>query len=40
MTNLGFHLAMAAAGVTVHQTQVGDRHVLEALDAHGWSLGR
>ena len=32
MTNLGFHLAMADAGVTVHQTPVGDRHVLEALD--------
>ncbi len=39
MTNLGFHLAMASAGVRVHQTPVGDRHVLEALDAHGWSLG-
>jgi phosphoglucosamine mutase len=39
MTNQGFHLAMADAGVTVHQTQVGDRHVLEALDEHGWSLG-
>ena len=39
MTNLGFHLAMADAGVTVHQTQVGDRQVLEALDARGWSLG-
>ena len=39
MTNLGFHLAMAEAGVRVHQTPVGDRHVLEALDAHGWSLG-
>jgi phosphoglucosamine mutase len=39
MTNLGFHLAMATAGVRVHQTRVGDRHVLEALDEHGWSLG-
>jgi phosphoglucosamine mutase len=39
MTNLGFHLAMGGAGVTVHQTPVGDRHVLEALDNHGWSLG-
>ena len=39
MTNLGFHLAMADAGVAVHQTPVGDRHVLEALDDHGWSLG-
>jgi phosphoglucosamine mutase len=39
MTNLGFHLAMSAADVAVHQTQVGDRYVLEALDEHGWSLG-
>jgi phosphoglucosamine mutase len=39
MTNLGFHHAMAAARIAVHQTPVGDRHVLEALDAHGWSLG-
>ena len=39
MTNLGFHLAMAAHGVAVHTTPVGDRHVLEALDQGGWSLG-
>ena len=39
MTNLGFHHAMAAAGIAVHETPVGDRYVLEALDAHGWSLG-
>ncbi len=39
MTNLGFHLAMAEHGVTVHTTPVGDRHVLEALDRGGWSLG-
>jgi phosphoglucosamine mutase len=39
MTNLGFRLAMAEAGVSVHETPVGDRYVLEALEAHGWSLG-
>ncbi len=39
MTNLGFHLAMAEHGVAVHTTPVGDRHVLEALDRGGWSLG-
>ena len=39
MTNLGFRLALEAAGIAVHETPVGDRHVLEALDAHGWSLG-
>ena len=39
MTNLGFHQAMEKAGITVHETPVGDRHVLAALDAGGWSLG-
>ena len=39
MTNLGFRLAMADAGITVHETKVGDRYVLEALDDNGWSLG-
>jgi phosphoglucosamine mutase len=39
MTNLGFHQAMAAAGVKVHTVAVGDRNVLEALDANGWALG-
>ncbi len=39
MTNLGFHRAMAAAGVAVHTTDVGDRNILAALYAHGWSLG-
>jgi phosphoglucosamine mutase len=39
MTNLGFHEAMAAAGVKVHTVGVGDRYVLEALDAQGWALG-
>jgi phosphoglucosamine mutase len=39
MTNLGFHQAMATAGVKVHTVGVGDRYVLEALDAHSWSLG-
>jgi len=39
MSNLGFHRAMAAAGVDVTETPVGDRHVLDALDRNGWSLG-
>ena len=39
MTNLGFHHAMRRAGIAVHQTPVGDRYVVEALDANGWSLG-
>jgi len=39
MTNLGFHLAMADHGVSVHTTAVGDRYVLEALDRGHWCLG-
>jgi phosphoglucosamine mutase len=39
MSNLGFHRAMHAAGIEVVQTAVGDRHVLEALAAGGYSLG-
>lgn len=39
MTNYGFHAAMAAAGVEVTVTGVGDRYVLEALREKGWALG-
>jgi phosphoglucosamine mutase len=39
MTNLGFRLAMADAGIEVVETQVGDRYVLEALEARGLALG-
>ena len=39
MTNLGFRLAMSDAGITVVETAVGDRYVLEALAAGGFSLG-
>ncbi len=39
MTNLGFKLAMADAGIEVVTTGVGDRYVLEALNEHGHSLG-
>lgn len=39
MTNLGFHEAMARQDIKVHTVTVGDRYVLEALDANGWSLG-
>ena len=39
MTNLGFRLAMAANGIGVRETDVGDRHVLAALDADGLTLG-
>lgn len=39
MTNLGFHLAMQAAGIDVVATSVGDRYVLQALDEQVLSLG-
>jgi phosphoglucosamine mutase len=39
MSNLGFHHAMAAAGIKVLTTAVGDRYVLEALTSRGLSLG-
>lgn len=39
MSNLGFHRAMAAEGISVHQTGVGDRLVLAALEDGDWSLG-
>lgn len=39
MSNLGLRLAMQREGVTVMETAVGDRYVLEALRAGGLSLG-
>jgi phosphoglucosamine mutase len=39
MSNLGFRLAMAREGVTVVETAVGDRYVLEAMKTGGFALG-
>lgn len=39
MSNLGLHKAMAEHGVTVRETAVGDRYVLEELAQSGASLG-
>ncbi|ONI73369.1 phosphoglucosamine mutase [Actinosynnema sp. ALI-1.44] len=39
MSNLGLHLAMRDAGVTIRTTAVGDRYVLEELRNGGYSLG-
>jgi phosphoglucosamine mutase len=39
MSNLGLHLAMRSAGVTVRTTGVGDRYVLEELRSGEYSLG-
>jgi phosphoglucosamine mutase len=39
MSNLGLHRAMAANGIRVLQTAVGDRYVLEEMNAGGYTLG-
>jgi phosphoglucosamine mutase len=39
MSNLGLHLAMREAGITVRTAAVGDRYVLEELRAGGFALG-
>ncbi len=39
MSNLGLHMAMRENGITVRQTAVGDRYVLEDVNAGGFSLG-
>jgi phosphoglucosamine mutase len=39
MTNLGFRRAMEERGIHVKETDVGDRHVLAAIDKEGFSLG-
>ena len=39
MANLGFRRAMDSYGIAMVETPVGDRYVLEELDAGGYSLG-
>ncbi len=39
MSNLGFTRALGEAGITVRQTAVGDRYVLEDMRAGGYNLG-
>ncbi len=39
MSNLGFINAMRENGVRVDQTKVGDRYVLESMNANGFALG-
>ncbi len=39
MANLGLHRALAAHGIGVVETPVGDRHVLTAMEEHGLVLG-
>lgn len=39
MSNLGFMQAMRRGGISVDVTKVGDRYVLEAMNANGFTLG-
>jgi len=39
MSNQGFHVAMAEAGIAVIETPVGDKHVSEIMRARGFVLG-
>jgi phosphoglucosamine mutase len=39
MTNLGFRRAMAAEGIDVRWTDVGDRYVMEEMRGNGFTLG-
>jgi phosphoglucosamine mutase len=39
MSNLGLRVAMQENGITLRQTAVGDRYVLESLTEHQLSLG-
>lgn len=39
MSNLGLKLAMKQAGITMIETSVGDRYVLEEIRANGYTLG-
>lgn len=39
MSNLGLERALAAKGIALHRTQVGDRYVMEAMRAGNFSLG-
>ncbi|MEM9049324.1 MAG: phosphoglucosamine mutase [Pseudomonadota bacterium] len=39
MSNLGLERHLAQQGLTLARTRVGDRYVVEAMRANGWSLG-
>ena len=39
MSNLGLKMAMEAAGITIAETGVGDRYVLEGMRSGGFTLG-
>jgi phosphoglucosamine mutase len=39
MSNLGFEQALAREGIALERAAVGDRYVLERMQANGWQLG-
>jgi phosphoglucosamine mutase len=39
MTNLGLEHALAELGIGLERVQVGDRFIMEKLEAEGWALG-
>lgn len=39
MSNLGLERFLQAQGIKLHRTAVGDRYVMEAMRAHGYTLG-
>lgn len=39
MSNLGLEHALRRLGIGFERTQVGDRYIMERLQAHGWVLG-
>lgn len=39
MSNLGLEKAIREMGLDFHRANVGDRYVMQALEARGWSLG-
>jgi phosphoglucosamine mutase len=39
MSNFGLELAIRESGLEFHRAAVGDRYVLEMLNANGWTLG-
>ncbi|MEF2976872.1 phosphoglucosamine mutase [Subtercola sp. YIM 133946] len=39
MSNLGLRVAMESQGIRMLETKVGDRYVLEAINANGYNLG-
>jgi len=39
MSNMGLQLALEAAGIALERAKVGDRYVMQGLEAKGWILG-